>query len=674
MATAADAVAAQDEVTPVGRLTLVGLSGRLGPGFDDPVDVDDPEEDAEEVTYDVDVRIGVVPVTDVDEPRVTVALHPSTGVRDSLHAALDDGVLDTRALATAEQRLDEPLRAGTQVGLALQLPDADVPWPDEPGVFPVAIGLFDGSTQLDQLVTAVVWLPAPALPTLQTVTVLPLTGATTRSVRGNPSADPLPVTDRGSPLRVLLQALRTHPDLVVTPSPSVTLVEELADRADGWTTDDDRVFPSGDPLAVAAATTLDEIRAVVAEADGDPVVGAYADADIAALAAATLTPEVAALASEAVSTSRNRLQQLLGRAPDLATHLATTTVTPAVVDLLRDQRVVLPWTQTTGATDTSLVQLGGGAGVAATGLRTDPHVDEILASTTLSDGAVERVQRLRAELALLWLQAPAVTRVVTLLPPRDWNPSLRVLSGWLDVLEDDPWLVPSTPRDVAASGRTGPVAALVTATATMSAEIQAQTARVLQLLAALEAATGDQEVGPTVAAIPTMRDAVLRATGFATSDPDRAAAILQEVTGLVTQRFGEVVVTAPDTLLDDAGELPVTLQRRRGGPINVVVVVESAGRLVWEGEGQMRAVALPADSSRTVTFAARAVSRGTFPVTVTVLDPTQTRVLSTTDLSVRSQSINLVVLTVIALLVLGLLWFGRRRRGDAARPLALVDG
>lgn len=115
------------------------------------------------------------------------------------------------------------------------------------------------------------------------------------------------------------------------------------------------------------------------------------------------------------------------------------------------------------------------------------------------------------------------------------------------------------------------------------------------------------------------------------------------------------------TLTSDTGQIPVTLQRTRGGAIQVVVTVESQGRLLWPEGRRSEVLRLGEGHSQTVSFPTRALSTGTFPVTVRITDPDGTTVIGGTTLSVRSAAISGVALTGTGLLVAVLLLLGAFR-------------
>ena len=152
-------------------------------------------------------------------------------------------------------------------------------------------------------------------------------------------------------------------------------------------------------------------------------------------------------------------------------------------------------------------------------------------------------------------------------------------------------------------------------------------------------------------------DALLWSLTTERFDDGTAGEGIAAVRRVMDSAFGTVEVAegARITLTSDTGTVPVTLQRTSGGAVEVLVEMDSAGRLLWDDEARSQLVTLPANGSRTVSFSTRAVSRGTFPVTVSVYDPTRTRRLDAATISVRSTTISRTALIAIGTVVVGLL-------------------
>jgi hypothetical protein len=127
--------------------------------------------------------------------------------------------------------------------------------------------------------------------------------------------------------------------------------------------------------------------------------------------------------------------------------------------------------------------------------------------------------------------------------------------------------------------------------------------------------------------------------------------------------FGEVRLAAGArvTLTSETGEIPITLERthrrrhrrdHRGGVLHGPAMGRRPAPAHPPARGQL---------AHRVLQHARAVT-GTFPVTVSVWDPTREVLLDSTILSVRSTAISRTALLVIAGVVVVLLLIGEVRR------------
>jgi hypothetical protein len=124
-------------------------------------------------------------------------------------------------------------------------------------------------------------------------------------------------------------------------------------------------------------------------------------------------------------------------------------------------------------------------------------------------------------------------------------------------------------------------------------------------------------------------------------------------------------VDVPDdivvTLTSERGAIPVTVQHPEGGPLDVLVEIAAQGRLTFQ-EGTSRLVRLEEGGTATVSFEATALSRGTFPVAVTVRTPDQGVVLAGRLVEVRATAVSRPALVAVAVIVVLLLLVGRLRR------------
>jgi hypothetical protein len=716
------------------RLTLSDITGVLGPGSVVPPPEDDvvpPTEDvvgeadggddggeppgtpgtdaadggasspdeatqplrAAEVEDALAVRALIENVDDVpvDALRLVIEIYPPALTRGLLRQALNgDPQGSPLHVHSPEVRDGGVLGPGEIAGVEDTFEPDEVDWADGfGGVHPVRIAVVRGTAVLDELVTAVVWLAdLPTEPVLTSI-VWPVDAQPWRGPNGVYPTGADRELRPGGRLRTLLTAAETWGRDGLTLAPAAHLLEDLADRSDGYVVEaregggplERREVSAEDGGAQLATVALRRIREIVAEMDSPPVSGVYAGAHLPGLLAGDdTTGELAAIAAV---DGRRRLQLQLGREIDGTTTLLDGPIDAASLDLIPGEAVILPYSATTGlglgpdpAIPPAVRPVRAASGRLLTALVSDPYLAEALAASPNPAGPAAEVQRVVAESAMAYLTAPnRAGRALIVQPPRQWEPSLTVAGGTLEALRQATWLDLQPPSAVANRAVRGeppvelrpvdlPDADAVAALGATSRDLDA-------VVGAAPEATGRVSDRPT----GELRDDLLRSTShwWGTDEPS-AVELVRAVRSDIDEAFGDVTIAAGGvTLTSDTGQVPITLQRTEGGPLVVVVEVLSQGRLLWPDGRRSEPIVLEPGESQTVTFTTSSVSTGTFPVTVRVSDPTMTRELGTATLSVRATAISGTALTAIAVLVLVLLLLGTLRRRDRRPTLAVVE-
>ncbi|MFA9431545.1 DUF6049 family protein [Egicoccus sp. AB-alg2] len=692
LAQPADAGADGEEASAAAvRLVVSELAGVLGPGTAVlEGDELDPRMRSDAVE-DLALRVLVENAGDaaLDRARLIVQLHPPVASRDDLQRALDagPGTEPQHVLYDEPLRDGEPLRPGSVAGVAADFGPDEIAWTG--GVHPLSVAVVRGTEVLAQADTAVVWLDRPVTEPVLTSIVWPLDDVPWRGVGGDYPRGADRAIQPGGRLDVLLRTLERRPDAPVVIAPAVHLLEDLRDRADGFTSLgrqadgqlDTRFVDPEDPPAVRARDTLQRLRAVARQLPFAPVTGSYADADVNALA--QHGGDLTALGAEAAVEGRRRLLPLLDRAPDAAVHLAGGPLAPEVLDLIPGDQIVLPPDAVTDATGASpaLRPLRSSSGRLLTGVVADRHISDSLAASPSEAGPIVDAQRVVAHTAQAWFQDPAESgRSLLVLPPDGWSPSAELAERLLDQLDDAPWLRLTTPSQQAVLGRRGaePVELATATQPALSAAFASALEDAGAELAAVRTALPDDATTIGDRRPSELHDTLLRATSrwYLEGSPAEAEALVRDVRGTVEQTFGEVVVASGSrvTLTSDTGQIPVTLQRTRGGPIAVRVEVASQGRLLWPEGQRSETIVLTEGAAQTVSFNTRALSTGTFSVAVRVTDPSGAHTLERTTLSVRSAAISGPALAATGGAVLLLLLAGALRRRRPRRPrLEVVD-
>lgn len=669
------------------RLVVTALDGLVGPAIDPP----DDDDDAEASDLGLRVLVENEGEVDVGDLQVVAEVYPPVGgARSLLHQALDDQTLPgrPRVIARVDVREGDDLLAGDIAGEQLTVDGDEIRWRGTNDIYPVQVSVLSGARVLDQVVTAVVHLDDLQAP-LQTTVVWPLSSPTSRTADGR-YAEAIPdELAPGGRLDVLLSTVERRPEGPLVLAPEAELVEELADRADGFTLVDGTVVATDDPAAAHAGRLLDRLQAAVQASPHAPVTGPYGRADIAALV--TAPGQISELAPRAIETARLRTQTLLRRAPSRDMYLSTTPLTPAAMDLLDDDtHLLLPGEQVTGSSrladelDVGHARMQVAANPneprpclasdndCPTATVADPDVARLLADPPVEAGMVVARQRMVAETALLYLTRPAERgRALLVLPPIHWTPSRGVPESMVAALLESPWLTLTTPPRApsgAADTPPGPigVTTLSSAATALPTTVSTELTGAHDQLTALRAAMPDGLPDLAGQTVSDLEDALLRALTpeMLEDGGTNALSRIRAVRGVTETAFGGVALIegTPVTLASDTGPVPISLQRTGGGDIELVVEVDSRAGLIWENGGQQQRLTLPEGASRTVSFDTRAVARGRFPVTVSVWDPTGTKLLDRATLSVRSTSISRTALVIIGSVVVALLAVGARRR------------
>ncbi len=676
---------AQDD--PAVGLTVSALTGVLGEGSAPALDTADPDAH-EPGEPDVDLRIRLLVENSgpspVDQLRTVIEIYPAAASRDALQDAL------TGDPSGSPLRIsDEPVREGAAIepgdiaGVWARFPRDEVAWAPDGGVHPLRIAVVRGTEVLAETTTAVVWLGrTPAAP-LRTTFVWPVDSVPTRRPGGVYEAGSDRTLRPGGRVEGLVRALELAGDVPVTPAWSPTLLEELQDRADGFDVrerGDDGMWATAvvepeDPGARLANDLLQRIRRISSSLPHRPIVSTYANADLDLLFAADADAALRDLASIAAADAPRRLGVLLDEPPNATTHLLAGPLPTGAIDLFPAAQLVVPPHVVDDAGGPAVRRLTTPAGRAVTALIGDERLAQRVSHPSTEHGEPIAVQNVIADTAMLYFEDPDVSdRGLVVVPSVNWNPRPSVASAMTQALADATWLDMLDPATLAlqvpASRR--PVE-FVSPEGERDTELADEISRAHNALDSLVEALPADADGIDGHSRQELSDTLLRATSRWHANPDLASDLVRDVTRVIDATFGTVTLDDTGvTLTSDAGQIPVTLERSRGEAIVVRVDVASPGRLAWPEGRVVDEVLLEPGGRQTISFATRALSTGTFPVTVRVTDPSGRHELARTTLSVRSTAISRPALAgiggiVVVLLALGVI------RGVSNRPrLAVV--
>jgi len=671
-------------------LEITAFTGVLGPGSVPVVDLDEANGALREAPSDLDIRALIANLHDqpVDQLRLVVEIHPAATSRAGLHRTLATGP------STAAMRiLDEPVRQGDVVtandiaGVRVRLPTAGVPWAPEGGVHPVRIAVVRGTDVLDEVTTAVVWLPEPPIAPVRMTTVWPLDGAPARQLGGVYDVASDIDLRPGGRLDRLLTAIERSSEPTVALAPAAHLLDELRDRANGFIRIDHldestqqlvTVEPE-DSAARLANDVLQRIRSIARALPSGPLTGVYARADLEALTALGTRSRLHDMATSAAIDGAARLADVLEVEPDGTTFLAADPLTPAALDLLPTQQLLLPHNAAVRAGDDRFDMVRPVATPSGRTLRAvvaDPYLSTT-AITADDHGTVITVQKFLASSAMMYFQAAGTPdRVVLVMPPPSWEPTTATATQLLEGINEATWLTAVTPDQLVAEGRRS-------ARAIELSPIQPGPSLSSSFISDLEAARESLDIARAITpegialigghTSDELEDGLLKATSrwLRAGRTAQAQALIDDVRSVSETAIGTIEVSSSRvTLTSDTGMIPVALHRTNGDSITVAVEVISPGRLTWPDGRRSPAIVLHNDDHQSVSFATRALSTGTFPVTVRILDPSGRHELQRATLPVRSTAISRPALIVTGGLVALLIGFGAWRQGTSKpRPL-----
>lgn len=706
-------------LTAVALLSVVATApaARAADATDDAVD--DAVEDT--AALDVPVRLSVRAVTTVvgaavgtdtfrvrllventtDEPierlDVRLDLHPPVVDRTALEDALDGTLTTSPSRSVRRSTGPGPLGPGVarpvEADIAVSAPAGSQV---DGGVHPVRVRLISSAGDVATLITAVVRLDVvPSVP-LPTSVVVPFDDGPWRGPAGTYVRGVAAAIRDGGRLEDLLRALERHPRARIVLAPGAHLVEDLADRADGFLIlETQRTDPatgdtalvrveSDDATALVASTMLRRLRTHVASLPLAPVTGPYAAADLDALVrgGAPLTD----LAARSALDGPRVLRRTLGVRVELTTRLEAAPE-PAVLDLLGGTVVLLP------ADALAPDEAGRTTPVPSAGtLRTPAGA---LVSALVADGAIARALTrahdapggplLAAHDAIALTAASALApagatpvgeRTLLVMPPTDWEPGIVLADAFLAGLGAAPWLALDGPEAMVTGTRRDELDARLVAPTPepFSPALRDALVDASLQVRALESALPPGVDGVEGRSIGMLEDDLVRATSRRTRDPDdtTARALVDGVLATTAAAFGDIAIGAEDvTLTARDGIVPITVTRSAGAPILVRVTMSRPGRLQWLDGHVSDAVLLEPGIAQTVSFRVSSRSTGDVPVSVTVTDPGGERVLGSASFSVRATATSRPALALIGATIVGLLAVGavrdrRRRARDAA--------
>ncbi len=564
------------------------------------------------------------------------------------------------------------------------------------GVYPIQVGLYNrnGLPVDDPLTTFLVYATGPPsatnLPRLSVALVIPFHTSPTVNSDGQVGA---PTASEASRLSTLAGQIEgaggVTVNLEVTPQTVAAL--KTGNAAD---------------QATAAA-----LNTAVAGGPDAALPSPYVTVSISDMEASGLGGEV----NEQMIAGAQTLARAFGSAPSKSTWVVNGPVDATTVSTLVGTgatRLIVPDSELSplppSVTETTLARPTGLSVPGSPNLTVYGADTQITADFVRREPPVLAANQLLAELAMIQLETPGITRGVVALPPPGWSADPTFVSTLLDGLQGHPLLasvtvsslfkqVSTAPivRQLASStsgsnnASTGSTSAPSSSTATNSpASSPASTPSLSgdagQIRAARRQASATSAILPTnVALAATLQQQVLVSESIDVTEAERNA-LLGSVAKTSGQVFDQVVLPGSSsiTLTSTKAEIPLTVLLKRSLKVHVELQLTSQRLLFQPFDPPNGRCSVPTPTSEvcqlvltsqntTLKIPVQTRSSGVFPLDVALVSPDGSMVLARDLTTVRSTAISGVGVVVIVLAVVSLAvwWVRDLRRGRRARRL-----
>jgi hypothetical protein len=597
---------------------------------------------------------GVDAATPVD---IVVNVFPAVGSRSEFQRTLADHIRGPQVRGGVFSTPFASLPVDPNGASLFTVPLTDHPILTRTGVYPVRVELREkGGHVLDHFDTHFLFVTsAPESSKLGVSLVLPFHAAPAYQADGTVKLAGSAVSQLGAYATALADPARTVP-IVVHPTPETVAALTASTHA-----------PDHQALA--------ELAAAVAPGRGELVGGSWVPVDVSSLLDANLPTELDAQLRQGGGAIRTGFPI----DPGSSTWIADDWLNAAALSALADRgvtRVVVPEADLAPVTAQVLTpaqpfQLEGRPGRRVSAVSADAG----LTAHFTSSEPVLNAHQLLADLAVLYLDAPAQRRGVPVLGPRTWTADPAFLSTVLQGLATSPLLTPMTLDDLfaipgAVTSRRQPLVRTPaksdpTEPASFPAATIRDTRRRLDSFRTL--------LPSTVA----LGDDFERALLTGESDDLRARQRTTQVTD-VQKRIAEQLklIRLPGnrsiTMTARKGQVPLTIVNDAAFPVHVQLVLRS-DKLKLAGGVQT----MDLDLSRkitTVPITVEARTSGTFPLRISLLSPDGQVTLSTSRITIRSTAASGVgiILSVVAAVVVVSWWVRNIRHGRRERHLVPV--
>lgn len=605
-----------------------------------------------------------------------------------------DSVVVGLAIATKEVRASVGPEASQVVTIDAPVTELFDEGAESEGVYAATVSLLDASgvLPLDSLTTSLMYYPNEVEAELNLAPVVPLSDLPRRDPNGSfgntgGSGDRSleeALTNRGWLMWTVRQIAEQAGSLRLGIGPTPRLIEEIADMSDGYRRGDENV-PDDAQEAVVAAKFIEELGDLL-ETDGvQPLLVPYAEPDLPSLAASELDSHI----NEQIAHGEAVLRESLGIEPGRSWVLAPEG---------RIDSAALEQLQTGGALDGGTFfspesledpadPLLAGCPIESLSLTCPVSVETTLGTTSgyVSDEGLQdhlsalvredndrlTLQRFFAETAMIRQEQPARDdRILQATLPAAWRPQGTLTKILYRGLANAPWLNTVTPDE----GLDLDIESVDRAVADSVPDVPNE----LDDFDYRQIATADAMVESfnSIDPPPLLTERLLRnvfvaesrnwwitpelaefGESYAPTSLEEARSELSEISLEVNDRI---------TLTSRAEDIPVRVVNDAGYPIKVRLRLASQ-KLTFDGDDVQTF-----DVGRTpLAIPVRATSSGVFPLSLALVTPDGSEIITESRPSVRSTEFNNIalVITVGAFLFLvafyALRWY--RKRNAAAR-------
>lgn len=617
--------------------------------------------------------------------------------RSDLHQnfEVDPLRLEASSLLVERDELDVP--AGTSTDVLIEAPVSGLASlvGGDAGVYPLRVILtdVDGSTTLDSVTTQLLYFPEEVEVPLNVVLVWPLVDIPARQAGGIFVASDEPdepgleaaIAAEGW-LTGVLDALSsdTSKGLRMGLSPGPRLIEELADMADGYRRDEGgttETVPSGGDTAQAAAGVGDRLEVLFEEERFQPIHVPYAFSDL------TSIDDFEQLSAQ-LNAARSVLEERLGFAQGQAwlfppagrldditlerlrsseaaasTFFAADALTPEIFGTTPGCRQDF-----VGISYTCPVKVTTATG-RSRGFVLDAELQQRFGSLVAAPGNVGELQKLFAEIAMIWAELPGTAdRVLAVAVPPLWHPPPAISRRFVRTMASAPWLRTRTPRGGLHLG-IGTIERELVADASRS-RVQPDESYFEAIDEAAAVVESFARIKPPVSLVQRLRRDVLVGHSLLwwSNDEGRletGASFAAEARAEAEDALGQISIAGrPNiTLASRRGTLPLSLQNSADYPVTVEIHLESSDRDLELSDRTVEQTFEPGATPLSVQISARASGR--YPVRVRVLTSDGYEI-SQTSISINSTEFNEIALAITVGALLFLVTFstvrGVRRR------------